>query len=193
MIMRKLLLMLAAGLIMVSCDILDTRDPEDPEAGRSSFNSATTPNVLFSNMVSAFSDRLVENYNACFADPLFIENNFRFIPSAGAVSKYPVLNDWDIEAEKEYFRQLIGSVTTDMPIVLNFFDEEVTQLGDSAVYRYNYTITINSSDESLVTDFAGTGEFKIKRDNRSIWVITEWTDIRKDENPSWSELKGLYY
>lgn len=189
--MRIIILILL--LFIAGCDLLDTRDPEEPDTGRAGFNSATTPAILFENLSNSFKDRLEENYYTCFADSLFISDNFTFVPSAGAISRYPVLADWNLDAEKQYFRRLLGTVDTDSPVLLNFFDEEVTQIGDSAIYRYSYTITINSADQSLNEDYNGLSEYKIKRDSRNFWVITEWTDIKKDESPSWSELKGKYY
>jgi len=189
--MKRYLLVIL--LFISSCDILDTRQPEEPDTGRAGFNSATTPALLFENLSNSFKDRLEENYFACFADSLFIEDKFVFYPSSGAISKYPVLANWNLDAEKQYFRQLIGAIDLESSVILNFFDEEVTQIGDSAIYKYSYTITLNDLNETFNNEYTGSSEYKIKRDNRNIWVITEWTDIIKDEGSSWSELKGKFY
>ena len=93
-------------LIFTSCDIFETREPEDPEVGRSASLPATTPNQLFLNLELALKDKAVDNYMRLFADELSMNAEFNFIPSGGAASKYPSLLQWDLNSERLYFNNV---------------------------------------------------------------------------------------
>lgn len=180
-------------LILAGCDVFSTRSPEDPEGGRSSFIPATTPEILFQNLIDSFSEKIAENYLACFVDQAFLNREYKFIPSAGSVSQYSVLTYWDIEAERQYFNNVRSISNSEAPIILELLNEIATPQGDSASYQYDYRLMISSVDQSIPPSYEGSLQFKIHLDNRQQWVITEWQDIKKDNFSSWSELKGRFY
>ncbi len=179
-------------ITLVSCDLLTTRNPEDPDSSNLTTVTATDPELLFENFVNSFSDKAVENYMACFVDSLFLDANYTFVPSAGAATSYPSLQDWDLYSEQQHFNQLLVLSNEDLPVVLNLLNEEKLQSSDSATVRFDYNLQINAVDERIIDSYSGIAEFKIKLDSRNIWVITRWTDIKKDDNVSWSELKGQF-
>ena len=175
---------------LVSCDIFDTRDPENPDTGRSNNLTATTPDILFSNLINSFSEKIPENYSSCFVDTSFLKRRFNFIPSAGSISQFPSLLQWGPEAEDQYFRNVINLTPVNTPITLSLNNIAENIFGDSAIYQIEYNLIVPFESQMV---YGGTAKFKIFRDSRTQWVIVEWEDIKKEGSSSWSELKGSYY
>lgn len=180
-------------IFLSGCDLLSTRNPEDPTSTRSDFVAATTPDILFKNLGDSFSEKIVENYLACFADNSFIDIEYNFIPSAGSVSQFTVLADWTLDLERQYFNNVKSVSTQDAPIVLELTNQVANLTGESALYQFEYNLTIPASEPTFPTNYQGSVQFQINLDSRQVWVITEWQDISKENLPSWSELKGRFY
>jgi hypothetical protein len=180
---------------LASCDLFETRDAETPDQPRSNFEQAIEPEIVLSNLVYSLQDRNVSNYIACFSDSSYSGKSFTFSPSAGAASQYPELvNDWDKNSEEQYFNNLTTRIPDDAQITLTFTNDSYNQLGDSAIFTATYTLNVPQNENSIPTNYSGEMRLSLIRDSRSLWSIYYWLDIKKDENSSWSELKGrLYY
>lgn len=187
----KLLLVILLAYVMISCDLLDTREPEKPDAPRTNFITPTTPDLLFQNLSESLKEKVVENYMSCFVDESFLETKYKFIPSAGSIAQFNILADWDLNSERQYFNNLQSATQTGVPIILQLLNEINQPYGDSAVYQYDYILSIPLEGESVT--YQGSAQFNIRVDSRNYWVITEWEDTKKENSPSWSELKGRYY
>jgi hypothetical protein len=179
------------ALAVAGCDLLETRTPEKPSQDRTDFTTATTPEILFQNLKDSFKDKVVENYLACFVDTLSLDKKYRFIPAASALSQYPILNNWNLNSEKQYFNNLKVTVKENSPITLELTSESKNLLGDSAVFQYDYQLTIPKEESETV--YKGISTFKILQDNKNQWVIVEWEDSKNEDAPTWSKLKGEYY
>lgn len=182
-------------LSIASCDLFETRDAETPDQPRSNFEQAIEPEKVLLNLVNSLKDRNVVNYTACLSDSSYSGRTFTFSPSAGAASQYPELvNDWDKSKEENYFNNLTTRIPDDAEITLTFSNDSYNQPGDSAIFTATYTLTVPQNENSIPTNYSGEMRLSLIRDSRSLWSIYYWSDIKKDENPSWSELKGrLYY
>lgn len=193
--MRKTLIKIFLPVLILTngCDLLSTRDSEAPITQRSNFTVASTPVILFENLKNSLKEKVVENYLACFVDESFLNKQYTFKPSAGAVSKFQNLLSWDLESERQYFNNLKASTKEGVPIILELSNEFNSPQIDSAVYQYDYTITLSSNDASVQSVYQGSLQFVINRDSRNQWVITRWEDIERNSQPSWSELKGRFY
>ncbi|MFA3783227.1 hypothetical protein ABRY23_09215 [Melioribacteraceae bacterium 4301-Me] len=180
--------------ISTSCDLLTTRTPQKPESPRVIFLPATSPAILFQNFKSSLEEKILENYLSCFVDTAFLKKKFIFTPSTGAVSQYSNLINWNLDAERQFFNNFISVVKKDYPITLKLTNELSNPLGsDSAVYQYDYELSFVTDDPTLPNMYTGSAQFKIYNDSRKQWVIVEWLDIKKENKPSWSELKGRLY
>lgn len=190
--MKRFFLIVLITLGLASCDLLNTRTPESPNSSRNSYIPATTPDILFSNFTGSFKDKVVENYMACLVDSSFLKRNYKFVPTAEAASQYSILNDWRIEYEEEYFKHLANK-TENSQIIVTLEETQKSISGDSASFQFDYTISFSIQDESIETNYQGSMILKILIDSQQQWVITEWDDIKKENFPSWSELKGRFY
>ena len=189
----KIILYLSLLLFITSCNLLETRDAEDPDTNRSSYIIATTPDQLFINLKNSFTEKIVKDYTSSFVDSSFLSLQFMFTPSSEAIFKYNVLTEWDLEAEEIYFRNLINAIDENKNIQLTLELLSNSVDGNSENRNYNYTISLPEFDESTSLIFQGNAFFTVNLDENNQWVITEWTDTKTGDNPTWSELKGRFY
>ncbi|PKL83298.1 MAG: hypothetical protein CVV24_05595 [Ignavibacteriae bacterium HGW-Ignavibacteriae-3] len=190
--MKKVIVALLV-LLVASCDLLTTRNPEQPVTLANANIPATTPDILFDNLKSALEEKVVENYMVCFVDTAFSKKKYRFIPSSGSSSQFPVLNSWNLESERQYFKNQKTVSKAGKSIAFGLSNKLNTQFGDSAIYQFDYNLSIAANDLSISGEYIGTIQFKIALDSRNQWVITEIDDYKKSSFPSWSELKGRLY
>jgi hypothetical protein len=116
-----------------------------------------------------------------------------FTPSSEAIFKYNVLTEWNLEAEEIYFRNLINAIEENKNIQLTLELLTNSVEGNSESRSYNYSISLPEIDESTSLIYEGNAFFKVNLDANNQWVITEWTDTKIGDNPTWSELKGRFY
>lgn len=179
-------------IVLSSCDLLTTREPEDPVTRRSQRQLATTPELLFQNLTNSLKEKFVDDYISCFVDTVLLKRKFLFIPASEVVSQYPILSDWGLSNERDYFINMISHTVENSPVTLLLTQTGVNNFGDSAFYQFNYSIVLTTTNEGVGNNFKGNLKFKINLDNSNQWVITEWEDIKDSEAPSWSELKGIF-
>lgn len=181
-------------LIVSSCDLFNTREPEDPDQNRANFQPPKEPSIVIQNLVNSFADKNTQNYIACFVDTIFSDKEFVFIPSSEAASTYGfLLQDWGLDDERQYFNSVITKVPKELPINLTFSDETYSSAsGDTITYTANYFLNVphNSTEPK---NYSGNLQFNMVRDNKSDWSIYFWKDTRSSNLPSWSELKGIFY
>lgn len=189
--MKKYLIILT--IFMFSCDLLTTREPEIPDTQRTSYLPATTPDILFSNIKNSFKEKAYDNYMSSFVNSSFTDKPFTFISASESISLYPTLANWDISSEQQYFNNLIISTKEGVPIILDLQNEIKNTMGDSAVYQYDYVISLTPINENIQSSYRGNMKVNIVLDSRSQWVISRWEDFKSGENPTWSELKGSLY
>lgn len=180
-------------IILVGCDLVSTRDAEDPEQSRSSYVVATTPDQLFTNLRNSFSEKVEKDYESSFVDSSFLDLPYLFIPSSEATFKFNILTEWDLDAENTYFKNLINAIGADDNIILTLELLSNSVEGNVESRNYNYTISLPFIDESISLIYEGNAFFKVNLDDNNQWVITEWIDTKTGDNPSWSELKGRFY
>jgi hypothetical protein len=189
----KIILFLSLVIAFFGCDLLTTRDAEEPERSRSSFIIPTTPEQLFTNLRNSFSEKIANDYLYSFVDSSFSDDSFSFTASSQANFKYSVLSEWDLEAEEKYFNNLINAIGNKGNIILSLNLLETSIDGNSQSRSYNYSIQLPLIDESTPKLFEGIALFKVVLDDNNQWVIAEWRDIENGDNPTWSELKGRFY
>jgi hypothetical protein len=180
-------------LNLFSCDLLTTRNAEQPDTIANSNIPATSPDILFQNLKSSLQEKVLENYMQCFVDSSYSKKKFRYIPSSGSTSQFPVLTNWNLEAERQYFKNQKTISKQGNSITLDLSNQFNTQFGDSAVYQFDYDLNLSANDQSISGEFQGTMQFKISLDSRNQWTIVEMDDFKKNNFQSWSELKGRLY
>lgn len=184
---------LVFSLLLASCDMFTSRDPESPVAPRTDYTAASTPEILMDNFRNSFKDRITENYLVCFVDSSFTSRKYSYTASAGSVLTYPHLLYWNLQAERQYFVNLVNALQSESAISLTYSNLTVNYYSDSASVSAAYSLSVPFKDESRPKYYQGSLKFTLVRDQRLQWAISYWQDIKDQKYPSWSELKGSLY
>lgn len=176
-------------LLFYGCDLFSTRTAEIPNQGGTSYQPPLDYKDLITNLKNSVREKNVQNYLATFADSLFSDKKFEFVPSSGASLQFPSLADnWSRSDEEQYFNNIKSN---SLNLILS--NENYSPQGDSVIYTASYILDVSFDDPSIPNTYQGDLRFNMVRDSRSIWVIYLWQDIKSGENPSWSELKGRFH
>jgi hypothetical protein len=175
---------------ITGCDLFQTRDPQNPSEPKSSYRVPFEPAGVIDNLKNAFKDKNSNDYKMNFSTGMpLVDRNFFYVPS-GNVLGFP--SDWAIDAEFQYFNNLITRTPQDIPITLSFTDEVYDVRADSAIYsaKYFISVPILNSEPKV---FEGSLKFTMTTDINAAWVIYFWEDIAIQNSKSWSELKIEFY
>ncbi len=178
-----------------ACDMFSTRNPEEPDRGKSSYVPPTSPSIVVSNFISAIAEKNVENYLLCFADTSKSDKfYFQFKPTADAFSLYSsIFANWSIHSERNYFNKLINNIPADILPQISFKNTRFeVLLPDSAVFVADYELNIKHLINSVKKHFNGRLQFAIYPRDNGLWSIKSWYDydVNKDTVQSWSFLKA---
>jgi hypothetical protein len=182
-------------LVLVGCNIFETRTPEPPSQSSSTFVPATDPSLVFSNMANSFRDLNSVNYLKSFADSLSAGRSFSFEPTQQAKIKYGgIFLTWNRQSEQQYFENLRSKIPTGSAATLTFESLTAQSLqSDSAQYEVTYRLTVPHTVASLPTEATGKAQFLLIADRSRNWVIWRWIDLTTNTSTfSWSDLKGAF-
>lgn len=183
------------SLLISSCGIFDTRDPEPPSQTSSNYVPPTEPSIVFSNMTTAFRDLNSLNYLRSFADSTANGRSFAFEPTSQARSKYGgVFFNWSRESEQRYFENLKSKVPSGSGATLTFDVLTIQSLqSDSAQYDATYRLNVQHSVSAVAKEARGRAQFFLMADRSRNWVILRWVDVTDNAATfTWSDLKGEF-
>jgi hypothetical protein len=193
---RKMIVVIGIMLCLgvVSCNLFETRTPDEPSEQSSNYIPPTTPELVFQNMVNAFHDMNYVNYLNSFADTVSSDFVFTFEPTQQARNRYyDSFNEWTKLSEQKYFTALQSKLQTGASLTLEFLT--LTQQGiasDSIQYEATYRLTVPHIQSNIPTQVQGSAQFFLVADRKRNWVIRRWDDFAQNQNDStWSDLKGL--
>lgn len=172
-----------------------TREPEPPEQNTSNFISPSSPEIVFTNLQIALSERNVENYMRCFVDTTRSDKRFEFVPDQGVATRNPgIFSNWNLESERRYLVQLFQATPKDSTLNLKFPDGRFERGADIATVTQEYAMNIHPrrEGENIPTTIAGESKFWLERNETGDWAIYRWEDLANGTDPSWSELKALF-
>lgn len=188
-----ILLLLPLLLAGQGCDLFSTRDPEPPTTSGDTFEPATSPELVFSNLAHAISEKNVVNYMRCFGDTLAGARPFSFTPTAAAAGQYAAtFASWTLASERSAFAALVAATPESSTPVLSLSGSFTAIAADSAVYGGTYSLTFPHGIAGVPETVRGSAQFTLTADRNSIWGIVRWIDLPMNTEPSWSDLKGRF-
>jgi hypothetical protein len=182
-------------ILLTSCNIFETRNPESPAQTSSNYNPPINASDVFDNMQYAFSDMNTVNYLKSFSDSSTSGRAYRFEPSPQARSQYiGVFLNWTRQSEQQYFDNMRSKIAAGSTPSLSFSLNPISIQSDSAQYEADYQLTIPHTQANIPKSFQGQAQFYLIKDPvSSIWTIWRWVDIGEAQNDStWSDLKGAF-
>jgi hypothetical protein len=190
----KAIILIVLTIIVSGCDLFETRAPEDPKTPRTNWIPATSPRILISNFKNAFSDKSTENYLNCFVDSGLTGKTFSFIPTSEGLILFPTLfSHWTLSNERAYFENIKSKLKENSSFSLSCFNEnEGTIQADSMIYSANYLLFVEHGVAGIAKEYHGHLQFTLFRNTRGEWAISFWRDSKRNEYPTWSELKGRF-
>lgn len=169
--------------IVAGCDIFQTREPDAPSAGTSTFEPPVTPDAVLRNLQSAVRESNVDNFVRCFVDTTF--RPYRFSPSQDVRSNF---GTWTLEEERRSFRTM-GSTLNGSPL-LSLNVQNTTFFADST-YIIDYSLYFPHRDAGAPTYVRGNMLLHLAIDLQGRWGIDRWDDNRlpAQTDSTWSFLK----
>lgn len=184
---------LATGFLL-SCNLFETRTPENPVQASANFRPPTEIDVVFANMQNAFSDLNSLNYTQSFSDSTVSGRSFSFVPTPQAASQFPGLfTGWTRQSEQQYFDNFKIQLQTNAVPSLLFTVTSESIGSDSAYVEGTYQLTIPHTKPQVGQSASGRYQFFFFKDMRQYWVIRRWVDLSNQAGDlTWSDLKGAF-
>lgn len=190
-----LILGMVVSATLTSCALFEPREPEPPSQSGSNFEPPYSAETVISNLKNAIAAKNLDNYIACFSDPLRTQRVYTFVPSAPAWAQYSgELSSWDREKERAYMQNLISRTSSNAFSSLLLVPKSFQITSDSVVHNYEYTFTFHH-DGRVISDSTARGElwFTLGQDNSGLWSIYRWIDYPLTPTSTiitWSSFKG---
>ncbi|MBU0690447.1 hypothetical protein KKH18_01420, partial [bacterium] len=175
-------------VLIVGCDLFNTRDPEPPNTGRGSWEVPRVPQDVLTNLSRAFLEQNAVNYLLSFEQEVF-----EFIADPEALQQNPSLAGWNYQSEATHINRLlsVGTLPIDSAVSVVFLNSEQTTLGDSAEIIADYSLQAEIALEGAPGPMAGTAYFYLRIGEAGYWEIYRWQDQRTEEKSTWSDIKSL--
>ena len=178
---------------MAGCDLLQTREPEQPSASGSTFVPPTIDSIVISNLQFAIGEKNKENYLRCLVGTNFSDKVFQFQPTSESAAKYAsVFSNWTVASEEQYFKNLSESKPGGFAR-LDFFNPVFAQRPpDEVLFEAKYHLIFQHQNSSIPQEGRGNVQLSLVRDGRSSWSIYRWIDFRDTSEITWSDFKGSF-
>jgi len=188
-----LLSLLLCAVVFAGCGLFETRDPEAPSSGSSTFIPPTSPDLVIDNLENAVAEKSTENFLRCLVDTLSSSQRYEFFPTASAAGRYAsTFAEWSLQSERAWFSAVKAFSDADAPSGLTLTGSFSVIAADSAIYEGRYDLSFRHGVSSMAENARGTLQFILHTDRNSIWSITRWIDIPLNDETSWSEWKGRF-
>ncbi len=184
--------LLLAALVLSSCDIFDTREPEQPSQSNCFTQPPTRPLIAVGNLESAVVQKCPDNYGLVFS-PSSGTRPFVFVPSTEGQEQYSaVFASWRSEDELSYFRNLVAKGRTNGFSSLFLVPTDSLITADSVMYSFDYTLTFEHTEPGFPSTARGNMQLTLAPDATNFWMIVRWSDFKTTADITWSLFKGKF-
>jgi hypothetical protein len=173
-------------LPLAGCDLFLPRVPEPPVADAGTYRQPDAPGFVVENMVFAIAELNTGNYRRSLAA------DFRYEASAAARERDPILDQWSMVQEEQYFSTLVASARDRTGHVLRLSDAVESYVDDNTFqYDAAYHLTVNHGRVGAQTDYHGRLLWEMVREE-GLWRIRTWIDREEGSQPTWSDLRATF-
>jgi len=176
----------------VSCDLFETRKPNDPGANGFPCASLDTPSNVFTNIVQAYGrGDALPCYLSTLSDGVLL---FDF-DAADSLASPLQYQSWTKSIEARVAQNIASDVDPDLFLLqLKLPYTAIVTQADVQTRRYAYEIQFKGT---AIPDtlFQGLAEITVRKNAGGEWLVGEWVD-RPDPNGTtlrtWGYLRGAY-
>ncbi len=178
------------GILMVSCSLFETRDPEEPGTTTVPvFIQPDRPQDVIQNLQNAVRTMNLDNYRRCLA-----VESFSYQPSSVAQSGNPDLwQGWGFAEEEVYFNNMRAETEGLSGHELRLDDRRFVQISqDQEQFDADYQITVQHNRQGLPVVAEGRMRLIIVRDESGSWTIESWSDATEGSDFTWSDFRAAF-
>jgi hypothetical protein len=180
--------------VATSCNLFETRSPEEPDQSPVAFFPATNPTQLIQNFTNSIKYKRPQNYSDC----LINDQRFNFSASADAFAQYQsIFNRWTYQDENRFFQSLVSNVSSQNLISISFDKISFNYASpDSIIFNANYEISFVLKQSSKSDNYAGSMQMTFVPTSDGVYKILRWSDYPSKNDsliPTWSTLKARFY
>ncbi|MCX6135958.1 MAG: hypothetical protein NTV54_00470 [Ignavibacteriales bacterium] len=182
-------------LMFSSCDLLQTRAPEEPQGEKTTLPPATTAEIAVANFQTALQQNDAQEYLRLFSDSTQGGMRYTFLPARTAGISYATLfSRWTRESERDWMLNIATHLTAGTSPRLVLEPSRLTPFqADSALLEATYSLSIPHQDAALPKLFTGTMYLMLAPNrNTGLWTIFRWEDVETRKDSSWSMAKGYF-
>jgi hypothetical protein len=181
---------IALAILVAGCGIFDTRTPEEPGTGRSTFIPPTAPGIVVRNLSYSLQEKNSNNYANCIN-----QTSYSYVPDSKSQLLYEtIFRDWNANSEKFYLDNLISQTNAGASSYL-FLTDTVTTLisSDSSIATGDYIVVFQHNKTNIPKSSVGSFRLIITSEENNFFYIEKWEDFRKNDSDfTWSELKANF-
>lgn len=193
-----LLCLLMSSLVFSGCkNPFKTRKSPEPEGQRGTWNTPVEPKMVIQNLLFAYNEKIIENFNTCICD------TFAFSAPEDSIKpgRPELFSNWDATTEKmitgnlfDFFREKSDSI--DYLLFLDFETyREDKEFDTLAIVTVNYRITIYQfkSEDQEPQEAKGAATFYLKETSLNWWSIFFWSDLPETAGGyDWAAFKAQF-
>lgn len=172
-----------------SCNIFETRSPENPTENSSIFIQPVTPDIVIQNLKSSIEDYNIDNYIRCLSAYEVTNKTFKFIPAAVTGIDRAIFDNWTIESERQYLTNL-GKPAYGRASLTLTNRQDIYVSSDSIIVNYNYSLFYPRTNQNY--NASGNLQFYISVDKNGNWSIYRWEDFNTTQAITWTYIKAIF-
>ncbi len=188
-------------LMLAACvkNPFSTRDSEYPYGATGTWETPQAPEVAVRNLLFAYNEMIVSNYQLCFSDSFSFSSPEDSIDAVND-GRGELFSLWsksvEIDVAGNIFSTFQSEDTLDMFLLLaasgNYSD--IIEDSVSVLYRLYYLTLISGSPESRdTTTIEGLAAFHLRAEQLNWWTIYLWEDIPANSGQDdWGDFKARY-
>lgn len=187
--MTRILLFLAC-LVLASCDIFSTRDPEPPDLGSQFiWTPASTPSLLLQNFEGTIENLDASDYVRCFisehdSSETGGQLTYTFQPRSGLdAASQSIFQVWTTASEQSFMTALRASLIKNPRATVSFTNLVIDQPNaNNATISADYSVVLPvESGSPLPAALTGSLQFQLEsiitEQSTREWRIITWSDF----------------
>jgi hypothetical protein len=190
-----------AILVIGSCakDPFSARHSEPPLGSAGTWETPQSPEVVVRNLLFAYNERNISNYQLCFSDSFIFSAPEDSIDAVNA-GRPELFADWNKQVEvataTNIFTTFSGTDTMAYYLTLTSAPDQNDIIEDSTatLFRdYALTIVLTGVGQPDTIEAAGLATFHLNQELLNWWTIGWWEDLpAQTAHYDWGDFKAEY-